>query len=95
MMIQPSRKTKGRTTKTNDQNDSNKLLIASMSFSKDMPNDRGRVAHDTSFPRCMADQYQVPLLSIVFGNAMPQEVLEMTARLERTAVQLHGDAMTK
>lgn len=66
-----------------------------MVFLKNMPNDRARGAHDTSFPRCMADQYQVPLLSIVFGNAMPQEVLEMTARLERTAVQLHGDAMTK
>ena len=66
-----------------------------MSFSKDMPNDRGREAHDTSFPRCMADQYQVPLLSLVFGNAAPQEVLEMAARLEGSAAQSHGDAMAE
>ncbi len=84
-----------RTLKRNIQDDAKISLIALMIFPKNMPNDRGRGAHDTSFPRCMADQYQVPLLSLVFGNAAPQVVLEITARLERTAVQLYGDAETK
>lgn len=94
-MIHPRRKMNARTLKRNIQDDAKISLIALMIFLKNMPNDRGRVAHDTSFPRCMADQYQVPLLSIVLGNAAPQAVLEMAARPEGSAVQSHSDAMTK
>ena len=57
MMIHPTRKMTGKTTRTNNQNDSKKPLIASMSFSRNMPNDLARRAHGMSLTGCMAGQF--------------------------------------
>ena len=49
----------------------------------------GEAMIDRAIRKCLdlADQYQAALLAIAFGNAMPQDVLEVAARDEGATVQ--------